>query len=73
MTACHSSPHGAAETHEIPDGARRLDLTFTVDWGDDDLRGSHEKPLTFCSFKCLSEWAATKAADHDGNVLKEGT
>lgn len=72
MTCCNS-PNGATDTHQIPDGARSLALSFTVDWGDDDLRVSHEKPLTFCSFKCLSEWAAGKVAEHDGHVLTEGT
>lgn len=69
---CHNSPQGAGDTHQIPDGARRLDLQFAVDWGDADLRDSHAKPLVFCSFKCLSEWAAAKAAEHDGHVLQEG-
>lgn len=69
---CHYTAAGAGDTHEIPDGNRRLDLRFTVDWGDEDLRVSHTKPLTFCSFGCLSKWAAAKELDHDGHVLKEG-
>lgn len=73
MTAvCHNSPEGAPHRHEIPDGTRRLDLSFRVDWGDTDLRASHEKPLVFCSFQCLSEWALAKAIDHDGRTLTEG-
>lgn len=63
----------AGEKHRIPDGARRLDLTFAVDWGDDDLRASHEKPLVFCSFACLAAWASARAADHDGRTVTEGT
>jgi hypothetical protein len=66
---CHN-PTG--ERHEIPGGARRLDLTFRVDWGGDDLREPHAKPLTFCSFACLTAWAADRAEHHDGVTLMEG-
>lgn len=72
MTACQFTANGAGDTHDIPAAARRLDLSFTVDWGYEDLRVSHTKPLTFCSFGCLSKWAAVKAGEHDGHVLKEG-
>jgi hypothetical protein len=69
---CHNSPNGAGDTHEIPVGARRLDLTFAVDWGDEDLRDSHSKPLVFCSFACLAAWAEAKADEHDQHTLEEG-
>lgn len=73
MTVCHNSPQGAGDTHAIGAGNRRLDLKFAVDWGDKDLRDAHEKPLTFCSFACLAEWASAKAIEHDGHVLQEGS
>lgn len=63
----------ARDRHEIAKGDRRVDLVFALDWGDDDLRASHSKPLSFCAFQCLAEWAAEKAGQHDGHVLKEGT
>lgn len=69
MTVCMNP---AGDRHEIPTGARRLDLTFAVDWGDDDLRASHEKPLSFCSFGCLAGWAQARATDHDGRTVTEG-
>jgi hypothetical protein len=72
MTACHFSPAGAQDVHKIEDGARRLELRFDVDWGDQDIRDSHSKPLTFCSFKCLAGWAADRAVQHDATTLKEG-
>lgn len=72
MTVCHHSAAGASDTHQIPDGARRLDLRFDVDWGDDDIRASHGKPLSFCSFACLSAWAADRVAQHDGVTVKDG-
>lgn len=72
MTVCHYSAAGASDTHEIPDGARRLDLRFDVDWGADDIRASHGKPLTFCSFGCLSKWAADRGEQHDGVTVKDG-
>ena len=69
---CHHSSAGAGDTHEIAAGARKLELRFLVDWGDDDIRASHEKPLTFCSFGCLAAWAAGKADQHDGHVVEDG-
>lgn len=73
MTAvCHYTSGGAAERHEIQDGGRRLDLRFTVDWGADDVRESHEKPLTFCSFGCLAAWAVERGDQHDGIVTQDG-
>lgn len=71
-TVCHHSPTGAGAAHEIPKGGRRLDLAFSVDWGDDDVRDSHRKPLSFCSFGCLSAWAAERGTQHDGQVVSEG-
>jgi hypothetical protein len=72
-TFCHFSAQGAPGRHEIPAGARRLELRFDVDWGDDDIRGSHSKPLTFCSFGCLAGWAAERGVQHDGSTLKDGS
>jgi hypothetical protein len=63
---------GAGHVHEIADGARRLALRFDVDWGDDDLRNSFEKPMVFCSFNCLSAWAQGRADQHDGVTVKDG-
>lgn len=71
-SACHYSASGAAGVHQIADGARRLQLVFNIDWGDQDLRDSHEKPLVFCSFEHLSLWAAERAADHDQHMLARG-
>lgn len=65
--------HGPGrERHEIEESARRVDLRFSIDWGGDDVRESHSKPLTFCSFQCLADWAAEKTEQHDGHVLVEG-
>lgn len=71
---CANSPHGAPERHEIPDGARCVEIRpMLVNWGDDDIRADWEGSYVFCSFGCLAEWAAAKAAEHDQHVLKEGT
>lgn len=69
---CEYTEHGAPDAHDIPDGARKLELTFRIDWGAADLRGPHETPLTFCSFRCLADWAARQADHHDRHVLTEG-
>lgn len=66
--ACHNA---SAVRHEIADGERKLELRVTVDWGDNDLRDSHEKPMVFCSFACLSEWAGEKAVQHDSRTVTE--
>lgn len=71
-TVCGFSANGAGDVHEIADGARRVDVAVRVDWGADDARATHEKPLSFCSFNCLSEWAAAKAAEHDDRLVVEG-
>lgn len=63
----------ARDPHTIDDGARKITLTGTVVWGQDDLRGDWTGDYVFCSFACLSEWAALRATDHDGVVLREGT
>lgn len=60
-------------THEIADGARKVTLSAVIVWGQDDLRGDWTGDYVFCSFACLSQWAATRATDHDGVVLREGT
>lgn len=62
----------ARPRHEIADDARKVELQFSIDWGDDDVRDSHTKPLTFCSFACLSEWAAAKSGEHDGVAIVDG-
>lgn len=59
-------------THEIPDGGRKVTLSAVVVWGQQDLRDDWSGEYVFCSFACLSEWAATRAGDHDGVVLREG-
>jgi hypothetical protein len=59
--------------HEIADGARKITLTGMIVWGQEDLRADWTGDYVFCSFQCLSEWAATRAGDHDGVVLREGT
>lgn len=73
QSVCHHTAAGAGNTHKIANGDRCLDLRFDVDWGDKDLRESHSKPLTFCSFTCLAAWATDRAAQHDGTTLTEGT
>lgn len=60
------------DRHEIPDGGRKLTLTGIVVWGQQDLRDDWTGSYVFCSFACLSEWAAARASDHDGVVLREG-
>jgi hypothetical protein len=63
----------ARPTHEIADGGRKITLTGVVVWGQADLRDDWTGDYVFCSFACLSEWAALRADDHDGVVLREGT
>lgn len=71
---CHNSPHGAGETHEIAEDGRRIDIKpLAVNWGNADLRVTWEGNYAFCSFKCLSDWAAGKAAEHDNHTLQEGS
>jgi len=57
------------ERHDIPDGGRKIELNAVVNWGDDDQRDDHAKTRRFCSFACLADWAAERAAQHDGRVL----
>lgn len=59
--------------HTIADGARKVTLSAIIVWGQDDLRDDWTGDYVFCSFACLSQWAATRAAVHDGVVLREGT
>lgn len=60
--------------YDIPTGDRSLRISpLAVNWGTDDLRDDWQGDYTFCSFKCLKEWADAKAADHDGRTVKEGT
>jgi hypothetical protein len=65
---CHNPTR---ERHEIPEGDRRVSLV-RIDWGKADLREGWEGEYRFCSFRCLAEWAAEKADQHDGRVLVEG-
>lgn len=74
MTLCSYSANGATDTHEIGVGDRQLDVTLAINWGDDDERADHAKVSSFCSFDCLSKWAAGRAIAHDGRtVLKAET
>lgn len=59
-------------THEIADGGRKITLSALIVWGQKDLRDDWSGGYVFCSFQCLSEWAAARAGDHDGVVLREG-
>lgn len=63
----------ARDPHSIPDGGRKITLTGVVVWGQADLRDDWSGAYVFCSFACCSEWAAARATDHDGVVLREGT
>jgi len=63
----------ALPPHEIADGARKVTLSAIIVWGQDDLRDDWSGDYVFCSFACLSQWATTRATDHDGVVLREGT
>jgi hypothetical protein len=58
--------------HEIADGARKVTLSAMIVWGQQDLRDDWTGDYVFCSFKCCSQWAATRSDDHDGVVLREG-
>lgn len=48
---------------DLPDGQRTITIRLAVEWGDE--RGIHEKDVSFCSFRCVSEWAAGRAEQHD--------
>lgn len=72
MTTC-ANPVTAPEAHQIPDGARRVMVAVSVDWGTDDLREPWSGEYAFCSFGCLEEWATARAVDHDGRKVVEGT
>lgn len=69
MTLCSYSANGAGDTHEIADGQRRIDVTLAIDWGANDERNDHEKTIPFCSFDCLSKYAAGRAIAHDGRTV----
>ena len=58
--------------HQIADGDRKVTLTAIIVWGQDDERGDWTGDYVFCSFGCLADWAATRAGDHDGIVLRNG-
>jgi hypothetical protein len=62
----------AGDRHEIAEGARKVTLTGTVVWGENDIRAEWTGDYVFCSFGCLAEWATQRAIDHDGVVLREG-
>lgn len=71
MTVVCQNP--TRDKHEVPAGGRKITLTGIVVWGQKDLRDDWSGSYVFCSFACLSEWAAQRAGDHDGVVLREGT
>lgn len=72
MTVLCNAPVAAPEAHEIPEGARKITLSMSVDWGEDDLREPWTGSYVFCSFGCLEEWATEQAVKHDGRVVTEG-
>lgn len=57
---------------EMPDGVRRIHFAVSVDWGMKDLRADWQGTYDFCSFKCVAEWAADRAAAHDAHVVTDG-
>lgn len=58
---------------DIADGARRVTLELSMDWGNSDLREpAPPKRYLFCSFACVSQWAQDRALAHDGVVVTEG-
>lgn len=63
MTVCAYTAGGAGDTHPIED--RRLDVHVEVHWGASDPRADHGKDYAFCSFRCLSLWAAGRADTHE--------
>lgn len=65
-----NAPVRAEDAHEI--GDREIHISpLAVKWGDirDDWQGDY----SFCSFKCLADWATEKSAQHDGHVLEHGS
>ena len=62
-----SAPVPAGVAHEIGDGGRTV--TITVDWGADDSRVQHEKTMSFCSFRCLANWASNASSKHDDRIV----
>jgi hypothetical protein len=67
--SCHNP---ARPPHLIADGDRTLQVAVTVQWGDKDLRDDWTGGYVFCSYACLAEYAALRAADHDSVTLTEG-
>lgn len=55
--------------HEISDQDRRLDVSVAINWGDLDEREESAKVSSFCSFKCLADWAANRGIAHDGRTV----
>lgn len=62
----------ARDRHEIVDGDRKVTISLGLTWGQRDLRDDWRGDYAFCSFGCLGEWAAERAAEHDHHVLVEG-
>lgn len=54
---------------ELKDDERKLEIAFSIDWGDRDEREPHTKRLVFCSFAHLADWATDRAVDHDETVV----
>lgn len=41
----------------------KVAVNISIDWGDD--RGVWDGLKTFCSLRCLAEWAAERADEHE--------
>lgn len=63
MTRCYCG-------QEIADGDRTITFSYSVDWGDKDIReDSKPKTLQAHSFECIGKWAADRAATYDNTTL----
>lgn len=68
MTSVLCAGPGRAR-HEISGEDRRLDVSVAINWGDLDEREESAKVSSFCSFKCLADWAGGRAIAHDGRTV----
>jgi hypothetical protein len=71
MATC-AGPACPLQGSEIPWGERRIDATVTVNWGEADLRADWTGVYSFCSFRCVADYATGRAGEHDGVTLVEG-